>query len=377
MSPFALRTDENGIRIADARAHGGGYDVHVERGALRRLGELLRATAPASMYVLIADDRVAGIHGQTALDALARAGLATHLLTFPAGEASKTRDTWGTLTDALLRHGVGRDGCIIALGGGVTCDLAGFVAATYLRGVPLIQAPTTLLAMIDAAIGGKTGVDAPLGKNLVGAFYPPRLVVTDPDVLRTLPDAQLRAGLSEAVKHGAIADRAYFEALPREAEELLARTGDALESAVQRSIAIKAAVVTEDPLELGRRAVLNFGHTIAHAIERVTDYSIPHGFAVAMGLVAEARIGEAIGVSDAGTAAAIEGALHALGLPAEIPHELAAVALVGATRSDKKARASQVRYALLRRIGEAARAEDGSWTIAVEDSVVLDVLGTD
>jgi 3-dehydroquinate synthase len=296
---------------------------------------------------------------------------------FPAGEASKTRDTWCTLTDALLRLGIGRDGCIIALGGGVTGDLAGFVAATYLRGIALVQAPTTLLAMIDAAIGGKTGVDAPLGKNLVGAFYPPRLVVTDPDVLHTLPDAQLRAGLAEAVKHGAIADPGYFEALPAAAEALMAREGDALESAVRRSIAIKGAVVTEDPLEAGRRAILNFGHTIAHAIERVTDYAIPHGFAVAMGLIVEARIGESLGISEPGTAAAIELALHALGLPAALPLEIPAVALVGATRSDKKARASQVRYALLRRIGEPARADDGSWTIAVDDSVVLDVLESD
>jgi 3-dehydroquinate synthase len=376
MSPFALRTEQT-TRIVDPCAHGGGYDVRVESGALRRLGELLSAAAPASAYVVIADDRVAGLHGHAALDALAHAGLTGHLLTFPAGEASKTRETWSTLTDALLRLGVGRDGCIIALGGGVTGDLAGFVAATYLRGIALVQAPTTLLAMVDAAIGGKTGVDAPLGKNLVGAFYPPRLVITDPDVLHTLPDAQLRAGLAEAVKHGAIADRAYFDALPEAAEALMSRAGDALESAVRRSIAIKGAVVTEDPLESGRRAILNFGHTIAHAIERVTDYAIPHGFAVAMGLVIEARIGESLGVSEPGTAAAIEDALHALGLPAALPHDVAAIALVGATRSDKKTRASQVRYALLRRIGEPARADDGSWTIAVDDSVVLDVLESD
>jgi 3-dehydroquinate synthase len=374
MSPFALRSDADDTRILDERAAGGGYHVRVERGVLRRLGELVAVAAPAESYVVIADDRVAALHGQTALDGLARAHLNAQLLTFPAGEASKTRETWAGLTDALLDLGVGRDGCIVALGGGVTGDLAGFVAATYLRGIALVQAPTTLLAMIDASIGGKTGVDAPLGKNLIGAFHPPRLVAADPDVLHTLPDAQLRAGLAEAVKHGAIADPAYFEALPRAAEPLLARAGDALEAAVRRSIAIKGAIVAEDPLESGKRAVLNFGHTIAHAIERVTDYAVPHGFAVAMGLVVEARLGEALGVTEPGTATTLVDVLHRLGLPAAVPHELAPAALLGATRSDKKARASRIRYALIRRIGEPARADDGGWTIAVDDSVVLDVL---
>jgi 3-dehydroquinate synthase len=373
MSPNGRNPGE-AIRVMDGRADLGGYDVHVERGCVRRLDELLGGVVEAAAFAVIADDRVASLHGSAATEALARTGVRTQLLSFPAGEGSKTRETWASLTDALLSLGIGRDGCIIALGGGVTGDLAGFVAATYLRGVPLVQVPTSLLGMIDASIGGKTGVDAPSGKNLIGAFYPPRLVVVDPDVLHTLPDAQLRAGLAEAVKHGAIADPAYLASLPGTADALLAREPDVLERAVRRSLAIKAAIVSDDPRECGRRAILNFGHTIAHAIERITDYAIPHGFAVAMGMVAEARIGETIGLTEPGTADALRRTLIALGLPAEIPGEVPVVALVDATKSDKKARAAQVRYALLTRLGEPARAADGSWTIALDDADVRDVL---
>jgi 3-dehydroquinate synthase len=361
------------VRVSDDRADTGGYDVHIERGGLRRLDVLVRGVADAAAYAVIADDRVAALHAAPVVESLARRA-PTQLLTFATGETSKSRVTWATLTDALLASGMGRDGCIVALGGGVACDLAGFVAATYLRGIPLVQVPTSLLAMIDASIGGKTAVDAPAGKNLVGAFHAPRVVVIDSEVLDTLPDAQLRAGLAEAVKHAAIADADYLDRLPALADTLLARTADALDDVIGRSIEIKAAVVSEDPRETGRRAILNFGHTIAHAIETTSEYGIPHGFAVATGMVVEARIGEEAGVSEPGTAATLARILAALGLPTAVPQGLPPLALVDATRTDKKARVAQVRYALLQRPGRPAVTAAGEWTHVVPDDVVLRAL---
>jgi 3-dehydroquinate synthetase len=189
----------------------GSCSIVVEPGALASLGERLSATAPAHRYAVVSDETVAALYGEAALASIAQSGGHAELLTIPPGEVHKTRETWAALTDRMLDAGFGRDTTVVALGGGVVGDLAGFVAATYLRGVPVVQVPTTLLAMIDAAVGGKTGVDTRHGKNLVGAFHQPAAVVADTRTLGTLPPAQLRAGLAEAIKHGAIADERYFE----------------------------------------------------------------------------------------------------------------------------------------------------------------------
>jgi 3-dehydroquinate synthase len=236
-------------------------------------------------------------------------------LTFPAGEASKTRETWTRLTDALLEWGLDRQGAIVAVGGGVVGDLAGFVAATFLRGIPYAQVPTTLLAMLDASVGGKVGVDTPLGKNLVGGFHPPAIVVADPLTLLTLSDRTYRGGLAEAVKHGLIADAEYFGWIEGHVPQLLARDMDALTRLVSRSVEIKAQVVTEDEREGGRRAILNAGHTIAHGLEQESRYQLPHGEAVALGLIGECRIAERMGLAPAGLGARVLGVLRALGLP--------------------------------------------------------------
>jgi 3-dehydroquinate synthase len=345
------------------------YTVHVERGAIAALPALLQSAVTAHAWAVIADHTVAVLHGGRVRDTLRDAGIDARLFTFPAGERHKTRAEWAVLSDAMIDAGIGRDGAVLALGGGVTTDLAGFVAATYLRGVPLVLAPSSLLAMVDAAIGGKTGVDVPGGKNLVGAFHQPRLVVVDPDLLDTLPDAVFAEGLAEAVKHAAIADVAQLDELEHDAARVLARASDAVEALVRRSVAIKAGFVSADPLEGGRRALLNFGHTIAHAIERVTDYAVPHGHAVAIGVVAEAAIGEAAGITAPGTARRLATVLDALGLPTAPPDGCDADALLDAAAGDKKARAGVLRYALIARIGVPARAADGGWTHAIDASI--------
>lgn len=361
------------VRVAPATQASEAYDVLIESGALGRIGELALQAAPAARYAIISDARVAAIHGEAARAAL-DACAPTELFSFTAGEASKTRTTWAELTDAMLARGFGRDACVVALGGGVTGDLAGFVAATYMRGLPWIQVPSTLLAMIDASIGGKTGVDVTAGKNLVGAFVQPRLVVVDPDLLHTLPAAELRNGMAEAVKHGAIADAAYHDWIGANAPALVRGDAASIPFLVHRSIAIKAGVVSLDPHERGLRASLNFGHTIAHAIERLTDFGVPHGQAVAMGMVAEARIGEAAGVTEAGTTARLTRVLTSLELPDQLPARLDPAALLSAAISDKKTRAARVRWALIARIGEVARGPAGEWTLDVPRETALQAL---
>lgn len=350
------------------------YDVLVEPGLLQRVPDVLRAVVSADRYAIVCDDNIEQPHAGVLARSLASAGLRSDVLSFPAGEKHKTRDTWASLTDQLLTLGVGRDGAVLALGGGVTGDLAGFVAATYMRGIPLVQIPTSLLAMIDAAIGGKTGVDTAHGKNLVGAFHPPRAVVIDPQLLRTLPERELRGGLAETVKHAAIADVAYLDWIDDAAAAILARDDSALDELIRRSVHIKVRVVNEDPFEKGARKALNFGHTIGHAVEALAGYALPHGFAVSIGMIAEAQAGEESGVTQSGTSDALRRVLGRLELPVTIPTGQTPTEILHRAKLDKKARKSTIRYTLIARPGEIARGRDGEWTFALDDELVARVL---
>lgn len=341
------------------------YDVMIGAGLLNQLATQLPLYNAARRWAMISDSTVADAIGERIAH-----DLRLSLFRFPSGESNKTVETWAALSSAILAAGFGRDSGILALGGGVTGDLAGFVAATYMRGIPVIQVPTSLLAMIDASIGGKTGLDTPEGKNLIGAFHQPAAVLVDPDLLRSLPDPELRAGLAEAIKHAAIADPAYLLFIQSNVSSIMARDPAVLQQLVARSVEIKVSYVNEDPFEAGPRAALNFGHTIGHALERVLNYTLHHGHAVAIGMVAEARIGEALGVTEPGTAEAIRAVLDAAGLPAQLPAQVDVAQVIAATSTDKKARAGNVRYTLPARVGELARAADGGWTHSVDSGVV-------
>ena len=349
----------------------GTYPVYVEAGALARLGELVDEHLPRRRVAMIADASVLELYRSGRLGAAPWNG---ETITFAAGERSKTRDSWAGLTDALMERGFGRDSGLIALGGGVTGDLVGFVAATYMRGVPHLQVPTTLLAMLDASVGGKTGVDTPQGKNLVGAFHPPAAVVADPRTLATLADRDYRAGLAEAVKHGLVADRAYFQWMEINAPALVSRSLDTLTQLIRRSVEIKAEVVGGDERESGRRAILNAGHTVAHALEQVSDYELPHGEAVALGLVVECELAEQLGVASAGLRKRVAALLGQLGLPGQLPPGLDRTALVGTMATDKKNRSGQIHFALARQLGEMHR-EDG-WTIPVPAEAIRAAITT-
>jgi 3-dehydroquinate synthase len=361
------------IRVDLREARDASYEIVTGRGVLAALPRLLGERCPAGRYAVIADHKVAELHGAHLMAALAAGGRDAALLTFPAGEWNKSREEWARLTDRMLAAGIGRDGAVIAFGGGVAGDLAGFVAATFARGIPFVQVPTTLLAMIDSSVGGKTGVDVPAGKNLVGAFHQPRFVLADIDLLATLPRTQVAAGMAEAIKHGVIRDAAYFASL-EDATPVLAREPARLEALVRRSIEIKAAVVAADEREAGLRQVLNFGHTIGHAVEALSGFDLLHGEAVAIGMAAELSVAVAAGLAPPAVRDTVVRMLERYALPVTIPAALAAADVLTTMRSDKKVRAGKVRFALPRALGEMARSDDGAWTVEIDESVIRDTI---
>jgi shikimate kinase / 3-dehydroquinate synthase len=328
------------------RGMGAGYDAVVRTGGIDSLGILLQAHGTQNP-IIVTDINVAKLHAEHVLDSLRRSQYKPDLLSIPAGESSKTLDTITGLWRGFLEAGLDRSSTIVALGGGVVGDLAGFAAATFMRGVDWVAVPTTLLSMVDASLGGKTGFDLPEGKNLIGSFHPPRLVMADPQVLNTLPEAELRSGLAEVVKHGIIADPDLFDLCAHGFDAAL----NNLPQIVKHAIAVKIRIIEDDPYEKGSRASLNLGHTLGHAVESVSGYRLRHGEAVAIGMVAEAKLAEYLSIAGRGLSARIARVLLALGLPTQIPKDLAKENLIRAMQVDKKKAAGVVRFALPMEIG--------------------------
>ncbi len=367
--PEPRRSDRE-VRVATST--GGEYPVRIGSGTLDLLASLIGSLSPAHAYALIADAKVFDLHGErvrAALDAVARP-ITVH--TFPSGEENKNREHWSRLTDELLSTGLGRDGCVIALGGGVAGDLAGFVASTYMRGIPVVQLPTSLVAMVDASVGGKTGVDVPLGKNLVGTFHPPQFVLADTDLCATLPRVERSQGLAEAAKHGAILDAEYFAWIDSHASALLDGDPELTSVLVGRSVELKARVVSEDEKEGGLRQILNFGHTLGHALEALSGFQLPHGSAVALGMILEAKLGERLGITGEGVADRLSRTLRRLELPTALPEDSDVEGLIDLVGRDKKARGGASRYVLLSELGTVDRGE--GWSRKLEASDVRDFL---
>jgi 3-dehydroquinate synthase len=362
------------VRVPLVERRDASYDILIGSGLVGEVVQILARYCPAPAYAIISDSHVGKLFGESLAQQVSGAGFQAALFTFPAGEGNKNRDTWAALSDRMLAAHFGRDCAVLALGGGVVNDVAGFVAATYLRGVALVQIPTSLLAMIDSSIGGKTGVDVPAGKNLLGAFHQPRVVIADLDLLGSLSSVQLSAGLAEAVKHGAIADADYFTFLEREYAAIFAKDARALQRVVQRSVEIKAQVVAQDEREAGKRAILNFGHTIGHAIEATSKYEVLHGEAVAIGMAYEARLAEELSIAASGTAQRVATVLERLHLPLERPDGSQVDDLIEAMRADKKVRGGKIHLALPSRIGAAHGDDASGWTVAVDESSLRHVL---
>ena len=346
------------------------YRIDIAPGLLDD-GALLASHLRGRHALIVSDSQVAPLYAQRVQAALeaARPDAKLALHVFDAGEASKTLANFSGVIDALAALGATRDACIYALGGGVVGDLAGFAAACWMRGIDVVQLPTTLLAMVDSSVGGKTAVDIAQGKNLVGAFHPPCAVIADTAALRTLPPRELRAGFAEVIKYGAIVDAPFLDWLDADADGLLAGDDAVLAEAIARSCAHKAAIVERDPFERGERALLNFGHTFGHAIETEQGYGgLNHGEAVAVGMVLAARLSTLLGLADAADGERLRALLARFGLPTTLPPDLDPAALVARMRLDKKAQGSGLRFVLWNGAGKARVVAD------VAEARVLDAL---
>jgi shikimate kinase / 3-dehydroquinate synthase len=357
--PFQLNTANKSPRTAawevqirlgifHVKGMGEGYDVRIRPGGIDSLGEAVLSRDLKGPFVLVSDETVGDLYGARVHKSLQSCGFECHLVLIPPGEAYKSMDSVSHLWQAFINAGLERNSTVVALGGGVIGDLTGFTAATFHRGIPWVVLPTTLLAMTDASLGGKTAVDLPQGKNLVGAFHPPRLVLADPHTLASLPQAELRSGLAEVIKVGIIGDADLFEQCSRGWESVSQDWNEI----VRRAIAVKIQVIEQDPFEQGLRAALNFGHTIGHALEAASAYTLRHGEAVSIGMVIETRISEQIGLAEPGLADKLVDVLTALGLPASWPEQINREDVLRAIGVDKKRSSGMVRFSLPLRIGE-------------------------
>ncbi len=321
------------------------YKIIIEHGVLDRAGELIRPLTKAIRAVIVSDANVAPLYGDRVRNSLEESGFEVSEFVFEAGEASKKLSVVEKMYHFFFEHDITRTDIVVALGGGVTGDMAGFAAATYLRGIDFVQIPTSLLAQVDSSVGGKTAVDMPFGKNLVGAFRQPRIVLIDPDTLNTLPEKFFRDGLGEVVKYGCIRSLALFERLEKE------NAADITDDIIYECVSIKRDVVEKDEFDTGERAILNFGHTLGHAIEKLGNYSgYTHGEAVAAGSAMITRISEKNGLTEKGTAERLEAVLLKYGLP--VNSRFSDDEIAAATKGDKKSSGKSINFVLLKSIGE-------------------------
>lgn len=327
------------------------YDIRIEPGLVNQLGDQVKAITGQSRAALFVDTNIEASHGRVAARSMKQADIDTIIAVVPEGETNKTLGTVRGLYEVMLEAKLERRSPVIALGGGITGDTVGFVASTYLRGVPFIQVPTTLLSMVDASVGGKVGVNVPQGKNLIGSFYQPELVVIDPEVLRTLPDREIRCGLAECIKHGVIRDPDLFHWIIGHARDILNIDTDTISTLVERNVKIKADVVVEDEKEHGVRAHLNFGHTFAHAIENVAYGELHHGEAVGLGMLAATRMAIQIGLCPPELEGQLYQSLEAVGLPTSMKKLPASDEMIVRMQMDKKVRDGKIRLVLPERLG--------------------------
>jgi 3-dehydroquinate synthase len=365
----AERTGEELMQTLNVDLGERSYPIHIGAGLLAR-AELIAERLPKKKVAIITNVTVAPLYLAPLKRALEARGVEVVPITLPDGEQHKNWETLNRIFDVLLEHRCERGTTLIALGGGVVGDLAGFAAAAFLRGVPFIQVPTTLLAQVDSAVGGKTAINHPLGKNMIGAFYQPRAVIADIDTLSTLPPRELAAGLAEVIKYGLIRDPALFEWLEKNVARLVRREAEPLAHAIERSCAIKAEIVAQDEREDGVRALLNLGHTFGHAIEAGTGYGTwLHGEAVGAGMALAARLSQRLGLIGQEEVRRVDAILKAAGLPARAP-DLGLARYLELMGHDKKVEGGRIRFVLLKRIGEAFVSAD------VPRAALADVLGS-
>ena len=357
------------------------YDIEVGRNLFDTLindlkGELGKGI---SKYALVTDSTVKGLYGNALHARLLEEGFKVDLISFPAGEKSKVRATKEMIEDEMLAKGHRRDSCIIALGGGVVTDMAGFVAGTFGRGIPFINYSTTILGSADASVGGKTAVDTPLATNLIGLIYQPKKVYIDLATWETLPKEQISNGLAETIKHACIADKTFFEFLEKNIEKLLEEDGirnhaEICEHIAEKNCKIKYEVVKQDEREANLRQILNLGHTVGRAIETLSNYSLLHGEAVAIGLAMQVKIGEKLGYITKEEVARVINLIEKAGLPTKLLDSMSTEEVVQKLYTDKKVRKGKIRFVFQDGIGNVKRYEDGNYSIALEEDFIRDTI---
>jgi 3-dehydroquinate synthase len=347
------------------------YDIEIGM-SLDQAGLQIKDLGLGQKIAVVVNPTVKELYGKRLVESLKAQGFMVMSIIIPDGEQYKNLDWANAIYTALLTNAFDRRSAIVALGGGVIGDLAGFAAATYMRGIPFVQVPTTLLAMVDSSVGGKTGVNHPMGKNMIGAFHQPRKVLMDLEALRTLPKAEFLSGMAEVIKYGVIWDGDFFDYLDANRDRILGLDADVLTHVVRRSCEIKAEVVGRDEREGGLRAVLNFGHTVGHAIEKAENYTMRHGEAVAIGMVYASRLALQTGLCDTLVPERVERLIASFGLPTDLrafSRKPTVTELMDAMRIDKKADGGKVKFVLPKRIGEVAITKD--W----DDAVLRSILG--
>ncbi len=349
------------------------YDILIGEGILEHIAGDVKDVGLAHRFAVVTDSNVGPLYGERLLERFRDSGLDTHLITFPAGEKNKNRETKAWIEDRMLELILARDSAVIALGGGVAGDIAGFVAATYTRGLPYVQVPTSLVACVDSSIGGKTAVDTPHGKNLIGAFHQPWRVYIDVDTLLTLNEKEIREGLAEVIKYGVIRDEELFAFLEQNMDAVFSYDKQALGYIIRRGCEIKAEVVERDERESNLRKILNFGHTIGHAVENLSVYGITHGEAISIGMIAEGKLAVQMGLWSSYDLDRLGSLIKQAGLPSEIPADMETKIIVDTMKLDKKSRGGQIEMALPSRIGEMADKE-GSYGLRVDEHLIAEVI---
>jgi len=347
------------------------YDIEIGSD-LDRSGTRIEGLGLGNKIALVVNPKVKDLYGKRTVDSLKSSGFMVMSIVIPDGEQSKSLDWANAIYTALLTNAFDRSSALIALGGGVIGDLTGFAASTFMRGIPFVQVPTTLLAMVDSSVGGKTGVNHPMGKNMIGTFYQPKKVLMDLSVLATLPKQEFLSGMAEVIKYGVIRDAAFFDYLEQNREKILSLDPEAMAFIVRRSCEIKAEVVGSDEREGGLRAILNFGHTVGHALEKAENYTMRHGHAVAIGMVAAARLSHKTGFCDAVVPERVEKLVTAYGLPADLSalkRTPSMDELMETMQIDKKAEGGRVKFVLPKKIGEVVVTKE--W----DDRALQEVLG--
>ncbi|MCK5390966.1 MAG: 3-dehydroquinate synthase [Deltaproteobacteria bacterium] len=361
------------IRVNLKKTEDKSYDIIIEEGVLKQIPSKLKEAGLGHKFAIITDSTVESLYGVDLSEDCTKNDLANRIITFPAGEQNKNRDTKAWIEDQMLENKFGRDSVIIALGGGVVGDIAGYVAASYTRGLPYVQIPTTLVACVDSSIGGKTAVDTKHGKNLIGAFHQPWAVYIDVNTLLTLNEKEIREGLAEVIKYGVISDEELFSFLEENMHLIFSYDKKALTHIIKRGCLIKAKVVEKDEKESNLRKILNFGHTIGHAVENLSQYKISHGEAISIGMVAEGKLAVKMQLWSEGELNKLVSLIMNAGLATQIPDYMKVNDIISAMKLDKKSRSGHIEMVLPKRIGEMASVDE-SYGIKIEESLIEETI---